>query len=306
MKKFFAGILITILCIVVIVVVAAVVVVNLTPRQLKLEDLSLGNMTIKELGIADTKILEIIKSITNIGKVEEDDVVNRPFDSTAEKEKADGNLDNSSVSDGSLSDILKDKVVYDKRYLLTYQDTTIAYILDSAIHDAENPSEAIEVLQDAHISVKEIAITKKDTNGAIRIVAEINLGDFKAQIEDKLGAAKSFLTVPEKVFLVSELDFTVDSNGKMQTTSKSLSINGNNEDPVSKAIIQVVLSNMEEGMTLEKLNGYMGSALSEIIYNLGAIGEATATEGNVVEGEPTLGIGGIKENAISVITHVSA
>ena len=84
MKKFFAGLLITILCIVVIVVVAAVVVVNLTPRQLKLEDLSLGNMTIEELGIADTKILEIIKSITNIGKVEEDDVVNRPFDSTAE------------------------------------------------------------------------------------------------------------------------------------------------------------------------------------------------------------------------------
>lgn len=306
MKKFFAGLLITILCIVVIVVVAAVVVVNLTPRQLKLEDLSLGNMTIEELGIADTKILEIIKSITNIGKVEEDDVVNRPFDSTAEKEKAEGNLDNSSVSEGSLSDILKDKVVYDKRYLLTYQDTTIAYMLDSAIHDAENPSEAIAVLQDAHISVKEIAITKKDSNGAIRIVAEINLGDFKAQIEDKLGAAKSFLTVPGKVFLVSELDFTVDSNGKMQTTSKSLSINGNNEDPVSKAIIQVVLSNMEEGMTLEKLNGYMGSALSEIIYNLGAIGEATVTEGNVVEGEPTLGIGGIKENAISVITHVSA
>lgn len=306
MKKFFAGLLITILCIVVIVVVAAVVVVNLTPRQLKLEDLSLGNMTIEELGIADTKILEIIKSITNIGKVKEDDVVNRPFDSTAEKEKAEGNLDNSSVSEGSLSDILKDKVVYDKRYLLTYQDTTIAYMLDSAIHDAENPSEAIEVLQDAHISVKEIAITKKDSNGAIRIVAEINLGDFKTQIEDKLGAAKSFLTVPEKVFLVSELDFTVDSNGKMQTTSKSLSINGNNEDPVSKAIIQVVLSNMEEGMTLEKLNGYMGSALSEIIYNLGAIGEATVTEGNVVEGEPTLGIGGIKENAISVITHVSA
>ena len=306
MKKFFAGLLITILCIVVIVVVAAVVVVNLTPRQLKLEDLSLGNMTIEELGIADTKILEIIKSITNIGKVEEDDVVNRPFDSTAEKEKAEGNLDNSSVSEGSLSDILKDKVVYDKRYLLTYQDTTIAYMLDSAIHDAENPSEAIEVLQDAHISVKEIAITKKDSNGAIRIVAEINLGDFKAQIEDKLGAAKSFLTVPEKVFLVSELDFTIDSNGKMQTTSKSLSINGNNEDPVSKAIIQVVLSNMEEGMTLEKLNGYMGSALSEIIYNLGAIGEATVAEGNVVEGEPTLGIGGIKENAINVITHVSA
>ena len=306
MKKFFAGLLITILCIVVIVVVAAVVVVNLTPRQLKLEDLSLGNMTIEELGIADTKILEIIKSITNIGKVEEDDVVNRPFDSTAEKEKAEGNLDNSSVSKGSLSDILKDKVVYDKRYLLTYQDTTIAYMLDSAIHDAENPSEAIEVLQDAHISVKEIAITKKDSNGAIRIVAEINLGDFKAQIEDKLGVAKSFLTVPEKVFLVSELDFTVDSNGKMQTTSKSLSINGNNEDPVSKAIIQVVLSNMEEGMTLEKLNGYMGSALSEIIYNLGAIGEATVTDGNVVEGEPTLGIGGIKENAINVITHVSA
>ena len=304
MKKFFKGCLISILCSVIILVVGVVVVMNLTPRQLKLADISLAGMTIEDMGIADIKIWNIFKSISSIGNANEQEIVKRPYVPETEKTNAQNNLDNSSLDGESYSEIAKNKVVYPDRYLLTYQDTTLAYLMNSAIYDAENTSEATQALKDTSISICEITITTKDNKGSIRIVSKMALDSLDDAMGESMGSVGSMMTVPEKIFIVSELDFTVNSEGKMETESKSLSLNGNTDDPVTNAITNMLLGNSEEGNTLDGLNQSIGTVLSQIIYNLGAIGTAEVVEGNLITGDFNLGFGGVKENALTVVTHI--
>ncbi len=311
MKKFLLGFLIAILVLIVVVVVAFVVIINLTPRQLHLESISLGDKTIEELGLADTKIIDIYKSIKSIGNTKESDVVENPVNKEEEKSNASDNMEGS-VKDynDDYSSVAVEPVVYDVRRLVSYDDTTIAYILDNIVqHASEDASDEVKALKDAHISVKELTITKESGVGKMRVVSYMDLTSYQDQIKEALGSAASILPIPKQAYLVSEFSFTVETGalspdlGKMITTPLSISINGNNDDPVSKAILEV-MGNMT-GEDINSLNGKLGEAVAQVVGNLGQIGTAsTVGSTNVVVAlSETYGMNGVENHKLTLITY---
>lgn len=90
--KVFKGIIFSLVAIVLILVIAFAVVINLTPRQLGVADLKIEGKTVEEMGIADTKIINIYKSIKSLSTAKEDKIVTNKFDETAEKDKSQDNF----------------------------------------------------------------------------------------------------------------------------------------------------------------------------------------------------------------------
>lgn len=305
--KVLKGILFTLLAIVVIAVIAFVVVINLTPRQLGLQGLQISGETIEDMGLADLKIKDIYKSINNLSKVKEEDIVQNSYDDTEQKGKAKDNFGGSSLSDkDDYSSLVGEKATYDKQYLVSYDDKTIAYILNNIVQNgSQSSSEAVKALKNAHIVVKEMTIDIKDGKGYLRVVSMIELGDYKAQIEQALGAAKNILKVPDKAYIVSEFTFDVDKDGKMTTTSKSVCVNGNNDDPVTKAIVDIVMKNASEPMTMDDVNSKLGDAICEVVLNLGKIGTATTSTNNEVSGDIQFGMSGVSAHKLSVVTYTA-
>lgn len=299
MKKFLLGILFTIIILVVLVAIAFVVVINLTPRQLGMQGITIGEDTIEELGLADTKFINIYKSIKNMDKVEEKDVVSNPVNQEEDKQEAKNNFAGSTL-DGKddYTAAAKGHVIYPGTpKLVTYDDTTIAYILDNIIQhaDAESSSE-VKALKDANLSVKELTIGVKDGVGTLRVVSYMDLSNFQGQIKDALGGASGILPIPNKAYLVSDLTFTIDELGKMVTESKGVCINGNNDDPVSKAILKVI-GNMADGESIDSLNGKLGEAVAQVVSNLGRIGSSVLPL--------NIGMSGVQEHKLTVITHIA-
>lgn len=298
--KVLKGILITLVLIVVLVAVAFVVVINLTPRQLGLADMQIEGQTFEELGIADVKIINIYKSIKSLSEVEEDKVVTNKYDETQEKQKSEEKFEGSTLeSTDDYSSVIDTQVKYDVRKLVEYDDVTIAYIFNNIVKNGtESSSEAVKVLKDANISVKELTVGVSGDRGTLRIVSLIELGQYKAEIENALGAAKAFFKVPDKAYVVSELSFSVDAQGKMVTQGESVCVNGNNDDPVTKAIMGVVVSKMGDVSGVEDLNAKLGEAVSDVMYNLGGIGSK--------DGENYIyGMGGVSEHKLTLVTHVA-
>ena len=304
--KVLLRIFIALLVIVVILAIAFVVVINLTPRQLHLENVAIGGKTIDELGIADTKIIKIYKSIKSIGNAKESDVVDNPVNEQEDKAAAEENMQGSSLEDkDDYSDVTKGHVTYDVQRLVTYDDTTIAYILDNIVQNADaSSSSEIKALKDANLSVKELTIGLDSGHGTLRIVSYMDLSAYQNDIKNALGSAASILPIPKYAYLVSDFTFTVDELGKMVTTPTGVCINGNNDDPVSKAILDVIGS-MAGGESIDSLNGKLGEALSQVVYNLGMIGTAETVTDNVVNPLTiNLGINGVAVHKLTMITHI--
>ena len=300
--KVLKGVLFTLLAIVLILVIAFVVVINLTPRQLGAQNVKIDGKTIEEMGIADTKIINIYKSIKSLSAPKEDKIVTNKFDETAEKDKSQDNFSGSSLENkDDYSSIITDPVIYDTKKIVEYDDVTIAYIFNNVVQNAsESSSEAIKALRNAKIQIKELTISLDGEKGRMRIVSLVELGEYKAEIENALGAAKGLFKVPDKVFIVSEISFTVDgTNGKMVTTGESVYINNGKDDPVTKAILGVVMSKVDGINSVDDLNDKVGEAVSEVIFNLGGIGSVAQEENTYV-----YGMSGVKEHKLSLVTHV--
>lgn len=300
--KVFKGIIFALIAIVLILVIAFAVVINLTPRQLGIADLKIEGKTVEEMGIADTKIVDIYKSVKSLSKVNESDVVTNTYDEEQEKDKSQDKFSGSSL-DGKddYSSIISGKVEYDTKKIVEYDDVTLAYIFNNAVQNgADSSSDAVKVLKDANVVVKEITIGVSDGKGTMRIVSMVELGQYKSDIENALGAAKALFKVPEKVYIVSEISFTVDeTNGKMISKSESVCVNGNNDDPVTKAILNVIVGKIGGVDSVDGLNEKLGEAVSAVTYNLGGIGGVAMDENIYV-----YGICGVKDHILSLVTHV--
>lgn len=300
--KVFKGITFSLVAIVLILVIAFAVVINLTPRQLGVADLKIEGKTVEEMGIADTKIVDIYKSVKSLSKVNESDVVTNTYDEEQEKDKSQDNFSGSSL-DGKddYSSIISGKVEYDTKKIVEYDDVTLAYIFNNAVQNGtDSSSDAVKVLKDANVVVKEITIGVSDEKGTMRIVSMVELGQYNSDIENALGAAKAFFKVPEKVYIVSEISFTVDeTNGKMITKSESICVNGNNDDPVTKAILNVIVGKIDGVDSVDGLNEKLGEAVSAVTYNLGGIGGVVMDEDIYV-----YGICGVRDHKLSLVTHV--
>ena len=291
--KFFIGLLIF----VVILAIIFVVLIHLTPRQYHLENVKLGDKTIEELGLADTKIIDIYKGMKNIDKVKESDVVSNPIDQEEDKASAEENFEGSNLGNtDDYSSVATQPVVYLVPKLVEYDDTTIAYILDNIVQHANADASAeIKALKDANISVKELSITKESGVCKMRVVSYMDLSVYQDQIKDALGAAANIIPVPKQAYLVSEFTFTVNElDGKMVTTPVSVCVNGNNDDPVSAAIL-TVMGSMADGEDVDSLNGKLGQAIAQVVYNLGHISNSLV---------PPYGADGVADHKLTIATHI--
>lgn len=309
--KFIKRLLTFIIILVVIICIAGAVLLNMTPNQLGFGDKVLyDDITLDGIGLGDTKLYKIASSIQGILNPNESKIVDNEVNSEVEEAKvteafAEGNL--AKTEDGSYDylDLIDNQVLYDEEYLLSYSDTTLAFIFDSMVSQAEDGADAnFQFLADMEASVSEISITKENDAYKLRVILGLSTESIKTEIEDNLGAAKSFIKIGERIYIACYLNITADTLGKIQTTGINVLVNDSDND-VSNAIFDALVSSLGEFASSDdpkaEINENVGNAFSTIVGNLGLVGTATVDDNKVVTAK-TLGPEGITEHTISVIT----
>jgi len=222
---------------------------------------------------------------------------------------ANSNLPTDNEGDIDYVSIANAAVIYDNEYLLTYDDTTIAYIFHSMVtgaYEASDDEDSMEFLRKIGADIKEVTIAKDTEGTTLRVVIKIDLTSLKTQIQSALGSVASYLPVPSSVFIVSYSTLTADENGLIVTTGSSIKIN-DTDNAVSAAIFSVLASEAEnQGGESDTalINDKMGEAFAVVIKHLGKVGTAnTDTNGIVVPGTKVLGETGVSDHALTLITN---
>ena len=296
---------------IVILLIVAVIAVSLfviTPNMINIGDTKieqLNNKSLNELGFGDLTLFKIIKELVSMKNVKESDVVKNGYDSTEESSNTETNFANVDGYDKDTFDYTSlattdGMLKYDNQYLLSYKDTTIAYIFNeivsSASSDAADSTDAdLQKAADLKLNIKELTLTKTtDGDFYMRIVASFDT----APISEQLGESGSSI-LPENIYLVSNIKTSVDSTGKLVFSDGTIGINGDTNTPTGKAILNMV----NEVYSLEEMNNTLCNEISTIMWNIGQIGTATADSNNVVTGDISLGVVGLYDGKITVITH---
>lgn len=313
-------IFIAIVVIAILLVVAAVVIVNLTPDQLGIADIDINGTTLREMGLADTKIKEIIRFATDVMNANSSDIVTNPYNAQTEQSTADNNLSASvSVTPGeggyNYTDILTDKVLYDGNYLYEYRDTTLAYLFQQMLDEANSgnadiSNDALDFLNRINGRVEEVSINAAGLGYELRLVVSIDLGSYKTAIESRLPFR--IVRIPDRVYIVSYSDITANSEGELVPAGRSIRIN-DIESVVADAIFTVISAdaaeNVEGGEELtgqEAVNRAIGDGFAAVIANLGRVGTADCDEQTrIVTGNVILGASGISSHALTVITYTA-
>ena len=297
-KKCCLAALITPLVVVVLIVAAVVVVLTLTPNKLGIADIQIteDGDTIASLGLADTKLIDIIKQLSAMTSAKESDVVSNPYDTTREESVSATALQGSNAL-GNYSSILNSNVVYDKRTMITYDDTTLAYIFNKAIEDAEATDTDAKKLKDYNVSVREVTIgTNSIEQGSMRVVASVDVPQQEA--EDKFA-----VSLPEKVYITVEATITVGvsgtDEGQMTGTPAKLYINGESS-ALTDAILTVLNAEMPPDETVENV---VVNGITSVINHLGKIGTAQTRPDDGTVYNPVFGMNGVADHKLTVITY---
>ncbi|HRR89470.1 MAG TPA: hypothetical protein P5161_01650 [Eubacteriales bacterium] len=315
--KFLFKFLIGIVVFIVIIVIAGVILINLTPAQVGIADVELfEGKTIRDIGLADVKFIEMYKFFRSLLKPDESKIVKNGYDAESETPKAEENLGGSSIDEGgtiNYAAVLSGEVTYDQKYLLTYDDTTLACILHLMIGDAEDATdnEGVKFLRDIDADCEEISITKSEGKNLLRIVVSVNLSEMKSDVEAQLGSMASFVSLPDKIYLVSYQEITVTNEGLIVCTSKDLRIN-DMDNAVANAIFSVLASKAGEsgeGGDVAVINQKVGEAFAEIVKNLGKVGTADADETTLVISDLSsiaYGAAGVLEHKLMLVTYIES
>ena len=307
--------LVSLLIIVVVIVAVGVTLLHLTPNHFKLGDLEIAGTSLNELGLGDTKFIDIIKAFIDLKKPDENTIVTNPPTAEDKASVADKIEAGSSITlkdDGTpdFSSVATAPVIYDKEYLLSYTDKELAGLFQNIITDAKAKADApdsIKFLADLDATIASITISNKSNGKAdLRIVAKINLGDLKAEIAENLPA---FLAdqLPDTVYIATYGTVSANIAGDVIYTHVNCLIN-DKDDALSTAIFKVVATraNLENGQDPKAAVGNkVGAGFKQVIGNLGKVGTAEADSNNVVTGDVSLGKDGIHNGYITVITQTA-
>lgn len=326
-------ILIIVLLVVVLIGVSVAVVLNMTPDRLGIADISLdflGGKTLRDYGLADVKLKEAVKLFKEMMNPDEDKIVLNRFDESVDKPAAQSNVANSSIvkEDGSYdySSVVSGKVVYDKVYLKSYLDTTLAYMFDSMVSSAETGIEAegdpdsrgVKFLRDINANVNEVTISASGDGYTLRIVASISLKPLQDELKNALANAKipqSLIKIPDRVYIVSYAAISADGEGKLITVPQDIRIN-DVENAVADAIFAALADSASDAAgdnagaieTSDKnaINGEILNAFAAVINNLGRIGTASVQNGDeVAAGSERYGNVGLGDHFLTVITYTA-
>jgi hypothetical protein len=307
--------LISILVVVVIVVVACVALLHLTPNHFKLGDVQIAGTSINELGLGDTKFIDIIKSFFALKKPDESAIVtNAPTaedkSAVADKIETGSSIDLKEDGTPDFSSIATDPVIYDKEYLISYSDKELAGLFQNIISDAKAKADApdsIKFLADLDATIASITIYNKSNSKAdIRIVAKISLGSLKEEILKNLPA---FLgnQLPDTVFIATYGTISANVAGDVIYTHVDCLIN-DKDDALSTAIFKVIANraSLEQSQDPKAAVGNkVGAGFKQVVGNLGKVGTADADDDGVVTSGKALGKDGIHNGYITVITQTA-
>ncbi|MGI6377713.1 hypothetical protein GX831_03500 [bacterium] len=315
--KLLKKLLIFLIVIVVILGAGVIVVSNMTPATLGLADTPLvSGKTLREMDLADVKIKEILRLIKDVASPDEEKILVNSPDNETEEPKAEAKFEKSSITsttegeEPNYLDIVSTTVTYDKEYLLQYEDTTLAFIFNKIIEQGSEEAssvedDAVKFLCDMDASLSVFTLTKSSTESETRTVIGIKTASFVEDIENALGALKSFITIPERIYVVSYLTVTADTNGKLVSTHKKITIN-DSDNALSSAIFTVLANQISGGGgddSEKTVNEYIGDALEHLISNMGKIGTADVDADKVVTGNKLLGPNGLENHKVNLITN---
>lgn len=313
--------LIAILVIAVVLGIAVAIILNMTPDQLGIADVDINGTTLREMGLADVKMKEVLKFVKDVLNADSAKIVQNPYSSETEKTTSENNLQSavnvgSSESGGLVySDILKDKVVYDEEYFYEYKDTTLAYIFQSILDEGEaavsEDNGAIDFLREINGKVDEISIYSSGNGYELRTVFSIDVSEFRSEIESLIPI--KIVKIPDRIYLVSYSSVGADSDGRLVTDGRAIRIN-DVDSVVADAIFKVLSDAADESVDTDEdlgdentVNDLIGEGFAAVVANLGKVGVAAFDpETRLVTGETSLGAEGIKDHALTVVTYTSS
>lgn len=300
MFKLLKGLIAFVLVVVVVAGIGLVVVANMTPRDLNLTQVSIGGKTIEELGLADTKIKDIFKSFNSLS--DNKDVVDNPYDQATEEQSASDAMAGSSIeNEENYLPLLDGKVTYDKQYLKVYQDKTLAYIFNNIVTSASNQDGTLEELRNLNVTIEQMSINVVDGKPSLNVIGKFSIVQFKQQIVEQLGVLASFVKIPDYLYIKVDFDVAVDSLGMMTLASTGYSINGQEDDPVIKALLEVVQS-ADSSFNIQSVVEKLALGISSVVGNLGRIASATMGADGTAS-DIVYGVSGIGDGSLSVVTY---
>jgi hypothetical protein len=295
-------------------------VLNMTFAELGVADTPIYNeATIRDLGLADTKVIDVIKAIKDVFKMpEESDIVTNPYNA----EEADANLaaeidmllpqtEGGQPDYGSLTHT--QLVTPGERYLVTLADTDLAYLMEQIIKQSED-NQDMENVKKQPLSFREVTIYKT-TEGdyKLRVILKMDLsdmmGELTAQMQDMPEQVVGVL--PSAIYFVCDSDLTVSNEGVAYVSGQQLAVNGANNflmDMIMEKLNEASQSDSGEGNFGQSLGRALSEAFCIVINNIGEVGTAETGVGNLIDDPSTiqLGIVGVSEGQISMITRAEA
>lgn len=307
--------LIIVLVLVVAVVAGAAIILNKTPAELGFADQEImSGKSLRDMGLADTKLKEVFTFLKEMMSPDESKIVTNGYTEESEAE-AESSLAGSSLNNGTSINYAQllgeDPVTYDQEYLYVYNDTTLAYILDTAIKAAADGADAdLSDVKNMNASLMELTITKEGSSAKLRTVFALDVSSIKNQIAAQLGGGGNLIPLPNKVYIVCYYSMTADLEGKLVLTPESIKIN-DSDNAVSQAIFSVLseqVSQKTEGEESDaSINNLFAKVIVKLVWNLGKTGEAEVNPDHSISGSKVIGGNyGIFQHKLHLITHVAA
>ena len=285
-----------VICLVLILAVGIAfgVLWNSTPEKLGIADVKLINeKSLTDLGIENFKFKEIVKGIRQLSKFDSSSVLSNVYNTVTEAQNSLNNLEGSNIKTGAELDpllLLTTQAEYSKPYLKKYQDTTLAYLFNSAL--ALSTSAGKNYFGGLNVSVAEVSIVKTESGTNAKIVLKIPFAEEST--------SKYF---PEYVLLTVFVNFNVSEFGRATEGESSIVVNDGNE--VFTAIISKSIDGyLENG--LEQIKTTTTELFFKMINNLGCIaslGSATMGTDGSITGEPAYGISGVDNGKITFAVY---
>lgn len=268
---------------------------NSTPEKLGIADVKLINeRSLTDLGIENFKFKEIVKGIRQLNKFDSSSVLSNVYNTVSESQNALTNLEGSNIKPGKELDpslLLTTQADYSKPYLKKYQDTTLAYLFNTAL-ESSTSSEKSYFGTLKNVSVAEVSIVKTESEPSAKIVLKIPFAEEST--------SKFF---PEYVLLTVFVNFNVSKLGRATEGESSIVVNDGNE--VFTAIISKSLdSYLDNG--LEQIKTTTSELFFKMINNLGCIaslGSATMGTDGSITGEPAYGVSGVDNGTITFAVY---
>lgn len=266
---------------------------NSTPESLNIADKKINDTSCIDLGIEKYKIKDIVKGIKQIKDFDPSSVLSNGYNTVTEAHNSLEALDGSNVKTGAElnpSMLLISEASYSKPYLKKYQDTTLAFLFNSALTSSASVEK--NYYGNLNVSVSEVSIIKNDSETSAKIVLKIPFAEN--------GNLKNF---PDYVLLTVFAKFDVSVYGKANVIDTSIKVSDGNE--LMTAIISKSLDKyIDNG--LDEIKDTTSDLFFKMINNLGCIaslGSATMGTDGSITGDPAYGSSGVENGKITFAVY---